>query len=855
MKKIVINLDDEEEVELPYKFDNNQLIKDRLVVYLSEEEQEDYLPSFFLFEKIVYGTRAMTIQASNVVESLKELSMNEFLNSIERLAIIYKELSDKDLINLYISYNDVNDEDILTLRERYPKIVDPRSESEKYEKYVVTQIKKIKKDVERKLKKNDELNVIKGVNMGDYMLESVTIKYSISSEFDLINIFDELSISKRLPFCTYTSYAGDSENPILYTKFYKNYRKDFLELIKEWSEKTSKNRGVPFLRIKILNSPLHFNRVKDPNVLYTDIYWDRTEIRMKISSEFINKKDEIFSILKESLGKTGDSIEELRSVSIFPKILSEDQVNIRGKYNLKNFNIDRAIFGDMVYNNPLMREFLFFDESKQTVVTKNRLVFYFNITGFQVPEESFTITTARDVLDPNLLYIRVGRAENIHQIALFKSIFQKLLGYYKIQFKNVLKIYEKFIPSFVDKVERITGEALMKPTELHKKREKKTKYKLTKLFEAEPEIFLPGTLGYAKLCQKKTQPYIISSEESDKLKKICKGKKLKCKGQNDAEMIKTLTDNKLLLKYPKIVKGEREDQKIYACYEPNRTHIYPGLRVNKILPNSEEYPFVPCCFVKPQLHNRKYKQYFEGLEEITTSIIGFNVNRILETKIPPPGRWGVLPRDLIDFFKMLGYRESTKYVASKQKTLPILQQGTRYDGNSFLAALLVATSEINELPSDDDIISLRDDIIDYKYITVGMQNMFDFSVQEIKDYLSDASTYIDPDMFIELLSSYFNINIFLFVQNNEFPRGNIDIGRSNKVYLQKKYDNKKRSVIIIKNQIFGRDYPYYCTVVGNVKTQSYYFDGKEGEKLIKYALESNDVYMLNETGAVLYKPF
>ena len=102
---------------------------------------------------------------------------------------------------------------------------------------------------------------------------------------------------------------------------------------------------------------------------------------------------------------------------------------------------------------------------------------------------------------------------------------------------------------------------------------------------------------YARACQLPKQPVVVAPDDIEmwKSKKILVGDRL-----IDRQVMGFPPDN------PKVW---------LAC--PDDTNPYPGIKENKIMPNKDQYPFIPCCFSTNHMDpficpNSKYNQYMRG---------------------------------------------------------------------------------------------------------------------------------------------------------------------------------------------------------------------------------------------------
>jgi hypothetical protein len=147
---------------------------------------------------------------------------------------------------------------------------------------------------------------------------------------------------------------------------------------------------------------------------------------------------------------------------------------------------------------------------------------------------------------------------------------------------------------------------------------------------------------------------------------------------------------------------------------------------------------------------------------------------------------------------------------------------------------------------------------------IAKQELYDYSDVTIAEFLKDKNQYVDPSLYISLVQIYYGCNIFLYVVDSLNPDGNIVIPHHSQAYLLRDIDVKKKSVLIIKYEIDGEDFPYQCELVcsleggvsGNkIKKVTPVFENSPIVNLaVKLLYDSNEVFIVNPHGYDPYVP-
>jgi len=257
---------------------------------------------------------------------------------------------------------------------------------------------------------------------------------------------------------------------------------------------------------------------------------------------------------------------------------SQQELNVRGDFQVDDINVNPLVLSDLTFNNPLFSRHMYMDEISSTVSKKARVSLHYPLPMNQ--KILFMINNVGDNAS-----IRISKAPNTDAIHDFIPVIGKLLALYKTEKQSVINEYKVFGIDLETAATRVK----------HKDIQVKEKSKAKILSKAVPDLFVAD---YARHCQKKLQPTIIDEDEADE------------------------TDNQVM-KFP-----NQEDGKYYIC--ENKEYPFPGLKVN-VLANKDTYPYIPCCFKTQQLlfEGSWYSRYMQNLDP--TKIMKRDISHLITT--------------------------------------------------------------------------------------------------------------------------------------------------------------------------------------------------------------------------------
>ena len=651
--------------------------------------------------------------------------------------------------------------------------------------------------------------------------------FRLPNEESLYDVFDAMVVSKEIPYI------------ILLDGKDQTFIKVFSDIppAEEWIEQQSPSsdstRGIIFY---VLDSPMSKVVYSKIEKFYSIGLWteaNSVRLSLKLNSD----------ITSEQLRR-----KVIESVSPRIELIIEEtmQMSVKGKFSIKDHIFNRGLFSDLIMNDPVTRSILFMDEKERSSLEKSRFSFYYRRHHCKTCDlaDSLTITMTPFVTTKGKwVDIRVSRGATLEQINSFIFTFRALFGLYLSRKDEIAQSYKDLFSSSVSefkKFDKKTPES---------KEDRKTGDRLIALKQHNPNAF---TDGYSSKCQPRhRQPYLIDGaagreELKSELKKI---------GGDDLA-------REGLLNWP------HGSEDWYACFprdedDQDKRYIWPGVvKQKESARNANDYPYLPCCFINNQYSKRggTLLKYLSTVTENDNEVEidpSFSFDRPLgEKKMAPRGRFAELPYSLQIIVDSCGY----KMIEDKNKMFfPILRHGVVNGPDSFVHCMEKAT-DIKDRYAKLSLNQKRQKVKDVlatiasaDNFTIGRQELFDLSEDEIRDHLVTEGAYIDPDLYVSVFEKFYRSNIILFQVDPDRPDGDLVIPHHASAYLRRALDPSLKTVVIVKFAI-PKEWRYQCELVVEYRTESeggllYAFpQGPFIEKLNKIVQEINTVYITSTTG-------
>lgn len=761
--------------------------------------EEDALPSYFRVEEDVVLREGISIKAIDIREELKDISLKEFkIETVRSLHLLYPRLSITDISTLYMLLH-ITKKDIVDVGKRIDKryygnkiLLDKTVDEFRHS--IISQRKRLKEEIKLYDKEISKLQKLKPVEITDFAIDSVTQKYllDIPLSVPLDNIFDIITTSKVIPF-------------IHLKKGEKDWFKIYSKIIPEddWIDGSLKREkdGIYFKIYNASESKVS-TRIKIAN-LYSSGIW--------------NKDHEVFLNIRKLRGGVDENVMRKRFLSSLPSsyknvILREVEQGIKGTYQSYTQEFDhpmnKAIFADLISNNPIFRFFFYLNEVGKTVLEKKTLIFYYSTSKAIEEPLKISIKSQSDGQDA-WIDIIISNAFDMPQITSFKTLMSYILKLYNKEYKNVYDNYISYLkPLKAVKLLDEYGQTIKKRKDL------KTGKKLQKLKARYPGMF---KVDYSKACSKDRQPYLIEPYE--------------------VEDVIDMHGRSSVLSFGEDGAG---NELHFGCLprDEGKKYKHAGLVKNKYY--GDEVPYLPCCFTKDK--TKQIQQIKESLKkgeiaEKGEKFLTAKTGHILTpNKITPLNRLAMLPYYLN--FMVTKYKMIT---IDKEKIYPFLSLGVVQSPDSFFHCVMAAMDEkyIEKNIEDriDAVIEIKEELAESEDIILSsMQELYGYSVEEAKDILLEDD-YIDASMWIRAAELYFNCRIFLYETTEDDPRGEILIPRHAKVYLRP-VDNRDNYIFILRKATPLRDYPYQCEIIVQYlqgKSWPYKFSFNEEDDIVDVA--------------------
>lgn len=717
-----------------YKLDTEKTLISRIAVHL------DTLP------KYIYGL-------PEDIMSAREIKVKDLLSVIKKDAkksadfdsfarknseTIAKLDLKKDVLDVWLSYNS----QIESLGEYSPIMLEKFATSfvesgyfpavKDFLNFWKTGRESVRKDLEIKIKleksenkKYTDLyeifqNIEDGLGYTDFKTERVMLNMILDfKDITILEIFNNLLLNESIPFAV--------------CKNYYKILKDYIPP-EEWA--IQGDDGILLkMHEKIVVVP---NKHKD----FTDV---QIGVSGPISSEKVSVKMKL--ITERGYLSRDQFIDRfLNAFHTTNKITytNLEETEVLGIFYFPQERINTYVFSDLVMNNMLFSSLINIDESSKATKKKNDsaqpwLHIHFNhpSTGHITAAITQKIVDRTDPMireeDNEIFphgqpYIRVRvKGRDRKSVEFFQEMFSKLLVVYNEKYNEIVEIYEQFIPDF-GVVEEIEVPPL-------------------KQSDLAPEIFVSN---FSRYCSEARYPTIVSDKKASKYEK--QGKEIMIFPRDTP-------------KNGPVYSSDGKNQHKYVCLNPD--FPYPGLQINAKLSNSEDYPYLPCCFKNEQSSKAGgiYRNYYFG-EELENK--DKKQQELITTdKILGQDKYGTLSTDLQKLFEVLDTDTSYRYI----------RVGVKRNPSSLLNAVMIGLHEqtgILELKDGEretKVLEIRKELGLKNIFPMARQSCYDMSPKQVSDNLNNPEVYMDPKFYSQLLEGYFNCNIFLFNRDRMFmPR-------------------------------------------------------------------------------------
>jgi len=665
------------------------------------------------------------------------------------------------------------------------------------------------------------LDTIKAVPFGDFSVEGSAREIILSLEHkeDLINIFDSIDLSEKIPF-VFTFHRG---------KFvFKVF--DIFRPNEKWIEKILKEEQITSY---ISNHPLDG---------YTKALWKLQDKNIHLKLSLTKQTEKMYD---EFLNVIITSLEPRIKVNIFKNEITR----IKGSYSVSDVNINPFILADMIMMDSVVSFFTFMSESTRSATDKKTLSMYYRVGRDFVKRGSPTLNIT--LRPKGEIIVKISKLSTQEIVPNIQNIFGKLFAIYKKEKKKITNIYLEIVSK---------NELTLKAKELGRKNIKSGD-RLLMLQKARPKLF---SGSYSSICQLVVhQPYLIPADEVEEYKRKA--------AITNKDLIKegdSTDGSQFVLNFPPGGDDwygclEREDENFPFDKKPVP---YPGITQNTRGPGTDilERPCFPCCQAINQEHTiaselKKCNLKTRGSQIKESSSVG---HVLAPNKRATQGRHGHLPHYISLIATIAGYKKINE---NRKIFLPILRYGVVESPDSFLHCMIRATDEdyaatLNLKRKLKIVSEYRDRIIERLMSGIpplAMQSTFNKTPNELVSILKDKTAYIDPRLFVGIMEIVFDVNIYLFGVTERHEYGKFILPNNAIAYLEptQKYDKNIVICIFYKRKGVGLIHPSQSELLvkydpkAKRHSKKFVFSFKNNEPLIEQCEKTlkigNKVYFVD----------
>jgi hypothetical protein len=584
-----------------------------------------------------------------------------------------------------------------------------------------------------------EFENIKSANGSDYDETHVRLNLYIDSDSDISEIFNSISTSYQIPYAKYNRFYKILHNFQICPSWLDYDLSDgiFMKIDSEIYECSIEH----ITQLTEFGSHCEYNH--DIHPVKSSRFFQRYTNAAIIKSRF-NEKDCILITVDITVGAKQMSRDVLfsklfKTIKCFTdtQIITIEERSSTGIIIYPSQVVLIPIWRDMCMTNSYFNSLVVVDESIRASKKRENIYMYVVNDPSDTVSMMMKKTTKGGMYNmhtENTPYIRLRiKAKTAADAIRYGEIVAKMITIYNDNFENILEIYRKFIPGFLQNETRHLLDT--KPID-----------EFSQLKHIAPDIFLPN---YSRECFKR--PTIVSEEEAVRLME---------------------TGEKPVIPFP--IFGEAV-KRYYVCN--HTTHPYPGLRKNK-LENKHKYPYIPCCYIKNQdREGTKLRHYYvqTDIREQQTAVQDI----FLSNKILPPGMSGVLPENIKQLFSMINPEPEYRFV----------RFGINNNYNSLLEAVMISLNHSNlqfvEPEDRPPIVEKQRKLLNANamvYANSARQELYDHELEDIAERLKREK--LNALEFVHVMEQYFDCSIFLFTSNDKNPQGTLSIPPYSQIHVK-----------------------------------------------------------------------
>jgi hypothetical protein len=678
---------------------------------------------------------------------------------------------------------------------------------------------KEKKKLEMYITNHTRLSKITPLQYEEPVIETSIIGYSIVKEKgdpvtieDGEYIFSRVIPSFEVPFIQYNNSNGVVKVKVYHGSPEKNDIPDF-EHITEIVKKNEKN--CFYITLCSTKDPFGQPLKKKS---YTKIAYMIKTGTLKIPSP--SDEEGIF-MMKERVKKVFPTI----------KLIDPVELSIRGFFIMQNLGIIDAALHYCFINNPLFRAYVFTYERKKARSERpcNRMNYNSpendeeddeDMGGYKKsPTSSSPVSLSfGEVKGANTtafgkenksstIKVIIKKASNRAVLNEFIQIFTCLMAEYDTIKHGITSLFRSLIKDSCDKIRdnSANGESISKTSKKSRSKKSSGKTIISKnhnLRIAAPNVFMSQ---YCKQCACVNQPIIIPDDEVEQWQNLLVTK--------NGEKFK-----RIVADFPPRDPRNPSFKPLFKFVCPGEAFVVPHYKEqkSKILPNSKQYPFLPCCIGNA---SKAHAEVYWGMEDNSSRTTRKNY-RVITSGPINNGNEAELSIGIINILKNS---------VERQKNPDLFRLGTQGGPNSIIHCVMEAKAYTNYSSCTHDekeklALLARKHIADTIHPMLYKQELFDKTLEEIQSNVLDATYPLDPFLFYRGLEEFFDVNIYVFRESGKNSvTGNIEnkpfleVPRS-KIFHVRHARPERSNIIIYKSPNSGlannQDF-YYSIIVSN----------------------------------------
>lgn len=479
-----------------------------------------------------------------------------------------------------------------------------------------------------------------------------------------------------------------------------------------------------------------------------------------------------------------------------PLVLTDPkEVKVGGEFKLFNFTYNDALLLDTVLTNELVANYLFVDESVNTVAAKGKITLQYRPFERKARPSAVKATLSRgittDTQEIQLLndrselvaysvkagtpyvVVTVTQADNRDSVVQFLEVFRRLLEDYTQGAQGIADEYQAYLGRPFEPVIPglpVTPGVPQSATVDH------LSFDLPRIA---PHIFVKD---YSKYCQSPFKPAIISPDYITEWSEQTFSRA----GQEYHRQV---------LPYP------RNNPEIYLVCPSDRAP-FPGVKANARLMNKETYPYIPCCYEDDQTikAGSDYNRFY--LDNALKGRVRNRHHKIITNKVLEPGRLGSLSNSIITLL-----RQDPDVDNAVKDGVELSRYGVDIGPNSFLHSVALAVGDPDYREASDKeayVRQLRQRMANFPPALVK-QELYDNTDDQIEAKILAVDTFFDPSLFYRLVEETYQINIYVFYPppNKETAPGGIELPRHRLFHARA--PRQRKTVLILKHRGGGAD--------------------------------------------------